>query len=34
MDASGEYTDEATRKLLAEFVAGFAAFTHGVRGKG
>ena len=28
MDASGEYTDEVTRKLLAEFVAGFAAFTQ------
>src|SRR5207344_3139769 len=34
MDASGEYTDEATRKLLAEFVAGFAAFTQSGRGKG
>ncbi len=28
MDASGEYTDEATRKLLAEFVNGFAAFAR------
>ncbi len=34
MDASGEYTDEATLRLLAEFVAGFAAFTQLVRGKG
>ena len=33
MDASGEYTDEGTRKLLAEFVAGFAAFAQLARRK-
>lgn len=27
MDGSDEYTDEATRKLLAEFVQGFAVFA-------
>jgi chromate reductase, NAD(P)H dehydrogenase (quinone) len=27
MDANGTYTDAATRKLLAEFVAGFTAFA-------
>ena len=31
MNASGEYTDEATLKLLAEFVKGFAAFAARVR---
>jgi NAD(P)H-dependent FMN reductase len=34
MDANGEYTDEATRTLLGEFVAGFAAFTQMAHGKG
>jgi hypothetical protein len=32
MDASGNYTDEATRKQLADFVSGFAAFAGRVRG--
>jgi len=32
MDASGNYTDEATRKQLADFVNGFALFAARVRG--
>jgi NAD(P)H-dependent FMN reductase len=33
MNASGEYTDEATRKLVTEFVQGFAAFAVQARAK-
>lgn len=34
MDASGTYTDAVTRKQLAEFVSGFAAFAEQARAGG
>lgn len=33
LDADGELTDEATRKLVAEFVSGFTAFAGKAGGK-